>query len=415
MKIDENQVIEVEEKKEKKKVGRPRKKEVDSSEIIEEKIVHEKVNVFKEMNSNDNKFKYAIVFILGFVIAFAGFYCFNDYLVSKSGTSVRISEEELTSGINNIYDAVVYIETYQDDKKDVSSSGTGFVYKKENGKGYIVTNYHVVEDAKSLKVVMSDGKKVTAKYLGGDEYLDVACIEIDDKYVSKVAKIGKSSELSLGATLFTVGTPVGDQFRGTVTRGILSGKDRFVSVSVAGGMEDYIMKVIQTDAAMNPGNSGGPLCNVNGEVIGINSLKLVKNEIEGMGFAIAIEDALGHLPSFEKGKAIERPYLGISIFNLDGKNSLKQYKMDDKINTKLEKGIVIKDVEKGSSSFGKLLPGDIVIKVNHVKVDTIAYFRYELFKNEVGDNVTITVERDGKIKDVVVFLKGKDSKAKADK
>jgi len=264
---------------------------------------------------------------------------------------------------------------------------------------------------------MADGKKVSAKYLGGDEYLDIACLEIDDKYVTRIAKFGKSSNLSLGSTLFTVGTPVGDQFRGTVTRGILSGKDRFVSVSVSGGMEDYVMKVIQTDAAMNPGNSGGPLCDANGEVIGINSLKLVKNEIEGMGFAISIEDVEGHLASFEKGKAIERPYLGVSIFNLDGKNSLKQYKLDDKVKTDLDKGIVVKDVEKGASAYGKLLPGDIVVKVNEVSVDTIAYFRYELFKNEVGDKVTITVERNGKLKNVVLLLKGKnDSKSsKTDK
>jgi len=424
MKIDENQIIEVEEKKEKKKVGRPRKvKDSDSGEKIKEKVstVKEKVvnsekfNNIREVKPNDNKFKYAIVFLLGFVIAFAGFYCFNDYLVSRNGTSVKITEEELSSGINNIYDAVVYIENYENNK--VTSSGTGFIYKKANGKGYIVTNQHVVTDSKSLKVTMADGKKVSAKYLGGDEYLDIACLEIDDKYVTRIAKFGKSSNLSLGSTLFTVGTPVGDQFRGTVTRGILSGKDRFVSVSVSGGMEDYVMKVIQTDAAMNPGNSGGPLCDANGEVIGINSLKLVKNEIEGMGFAISIEDVEGHLASFEKGKAIERPYLGVSIFNLDGKNSLKQYKLDDKVKTDLDKGIVVKDVEKGASAYGKLLPGDIVVKVNEVSVDTIAYFRYELFKNEVGDNVTITVERNGKLKNVVLLLKGKnDSKSsKTDK
>ena len=167
------------------------------------------------------------------------------------------------------------------------------------------------------------------------------------------------------------------------------------------------MKLLQTDAAMNPGNSGGPLCNAKGEVIGMNSLKLVKNEVEGMGFAISIEDILAHIDNFEKGESIKRPYLGISMVNLENKEALTYFKMNDKIKTKLTKGVVIEEVQKDSSADGKLKSCDIVIKINRQKVDNMAYFRYELFKYEVGDKITLTIERNGQLKDINIVLKEK--------
>ena len=414
MKIDDNQVIEVDD--EKKKVKTESEKVVEKGEKLAneslKKVVRKKVNNKKKIsdinvNVDENKFKYIMFFLLGFIIAFAGFYSFNDYLVSKEGSTVNINEKGITKGINKVYDAVVYIENYNGNK--VSASGTGFIYKKQDGKAYILTNNHVVSGSTSLKITLADGKKVSAKFLGGDEYLDLACLSIDDKYVTKIASFGSSSSLTLGSTLFTVGSPVGDEYRGTVTRGILSGKDRFVSVAVNGTNSDYVMKVIQTDAAMNPGNSGGPLCNAAGEVIGINSLKLVKDEIEGMGFAIAIEDVKGHLDTFEKGKKIDRPYLGVAMINLSDKSNLNHYGLNDSLKTNLEEGIVIEEVEKGSAAYGKLQKGDVVTKVNGVKVASTAYFRYELYKYEAGDKITITVERNGKIKDVVIVLQSKDN------
>lgn len=420
MKIDDNQVIEVDDKKKKVKTEvskiKPQKVKEEKNKLVNEnsslrKVINKKVTNKRSINAvdvrmDDNKFKYIMFFLLGFIIAFAGFYSFNDYLVSKDGNTVSINEKGITKSIDKVYDAVVYIENYNGNK--VSTSGTGFIYKKQNGKAYILTNNHVVSGSTSLKVTMSDGKKVSAKFLGGDEYLDIACLSIDDKYAMKVASLGSSTSLALGSTLFTVGSPVGDEYRGTVTRGILSGKDRFVSVEVNENNSDYVMKVIQTDAAMNPGNSGGPLCNVAGEVIGINSLKLVKNEIEGMGFAIAIEDVIGHLDTFENGKKIERPYLGVAMINLSDKNNLSYYGLNDVVKTSLDEGIVIESVEKDTAAYGKLQRGDIVTKVNGVKVSSTAYFRYELYKYEAEDKITITVERNGRINDIVIVLQAKD-------
>lgn len=369
-----------------------------------DKTKYEEVKIDKGPNFFAKNWKYIVIFLFGVVLTI--------FVISSVGgfsndvnTSVTVNDNGIGAGINKVYDATVYIENYKGDKVNVS--GTGFIYKKDSGKAYILTNYHVVGDNTSLKVTLSDDKKVDAKYVGGDQYLDIAVISINSSSVKQVAKLGSSSKAILGDTVFTVGSPVGDEYRGTVTRGILSGKDRLVAVSVSGGTEDYVMRLLQTDAAMNPGNSGGPLCNANGEVIGMNSLKLVKNEVEGMGFAISIEDILAHIDTFEKGDAIKRPYLGISMVNLNNKDAVSYYGLSKKIDTKLEKGVVVESVQKGTSADGKLEIGDIVVKVDRKDVDNMAYFRYELFKHEVGDKVTLTIERDGKLKDVVITLKAK--------
>lgn len=370
----------------------------------DDKTKYEEVKIDRGPNFFIKNWKYIVIFLFGvaltiFVISLV------DGFSNDVNTSVTVNDNGIGTGINKVYDATVYIENYKGDKVNVS--GTGFIYKKDSGKAYILTNYHVVGDNTSLEVTLSDDKKVDAKYVGGDQYLDIAVISISSSSVKQVAKLGSSGRAILGDTVFTVGSPVGDEYRGTVTRGILSGKDRLVAVSVSGGTEDYVMRLLQTDAAMNPGNSGGPLCNANGEVIGMNSLKLVKNEVEGMGFAISIEDILAHIDTFEKGDAIKRPYLGISMVNLNNKDAVSYYGLSKKIDTKLEKGVVVESVQKGTSADGKLEIGDIVVKVDRKDVDNMAYFRYELFKHEVGDKVTLTIERDSKLKDVVITLKAK--------
>lgn len=380
------------------------REDVSKENNNDDKTKYEEVKIDKGPNFFTKNWKYIVIFLFGVVLTI--------FVISSVGgfsndvnTSVTVNDNGIGAGINKVYDATVYIENYKGAKVNVS--GTGFIYKKDSDKAYILTNYHVVGDNTSLKVTLSDDKKVDAKYVGGDQYLDIAVISISSSSVKQVAKLGSSSKAILGDTVFTVGSPVGDEYRGTVTRGILSGKDRLVAVSVSGGAEDYVMRLLQTDAAMNPGNSGGPLCNANGEVIGMNSLKLVKNEVEGMGFAISIEDILAHIDTFEKGDAIKRPYLGISMINLNNKDAVSYYGLSKKINTKLEKGVVVESVQKGTSADGKLEIGDIVVKVDRKDVDNMAYFRYELFKHEVGDKVTLTIERDGKLKDVVITLKAK--------
>ena len=384
------------------KVSETSENNIEKKESVKEK--YEEINTETKDSFIKKNFKYIIIFIFGVLLTIFVISCLGGFSSKNSSTFIE-NDNSIGTGIKNIYDATVYIENYKKDK--INISGTGFIYKKKSGKAYILTNYHVVAKNDKLKVILSNDNSVNATYVGGDEYLDIAVISINDSGIKQIAKLGSSSKTILGDTVFTVGSPVGDEYRGTVTRGILSGKDRLVAVSVSGGAEDYVMKLLQTDAAMNPGNSGGPLCNAKGEVIGMNSLKLVKSEVEGMGFAISIEDILAHIDNFEKGESIKRPYLGISMVNLENKEALTYFKMNDKIKTKLTKGVVIEEVQKDSSADGKLKSCDIVIKINRQKVDNMAYFRYELFKYEVGDKITLTIERNGQLKDINIVLKEK--------
>jgi len=242
---------------------------------------------------------------------------------------------------------------------------------------------------------------VDAKVLGSDTYADIAVLSISKDAVLKVAEIGKSTDMELGDTLFTVGSPLGIEYMGTVTKGILSGKDRTVEVSLSNG--EFMMEVLQTDAAINPGNSGGPLCNINGEVIGVNSLKLVQDEIEGMGFAIPIEMGMTMIEQLEKGNQVKRPLLGVSMLDVDDTFAL--YRNDILVPDDVENGIVVVSVEENSPAFNSgLQKGDILLEIDDKEIESIAHFRFMLYKHSVGDTMTLKYYRNGKIKELKVDL-----------
>ena len=180
-----------------------------------------------------------------------------------------------------------------------------------------------INEIDKVTLVMSNDKTVDAEILGGDQYLDLAVLRIAKEDVIQVANIGNSENAKLGDTVFTVGSPMGYDYRGSVTSGILSGKERMVTVSVSSSSNDWVMRVLQLDASINPGNSGGPLLNANGEVIGICSLKLVDDQIEGMGFAIPIEYAMSHASALENKEEMVKRHIAIEIllYILIGKSS----------------------------------------------------------------------------------------------
>ena len=312
--------------------------------------------------------------------------------VIKCSNDITIDETGISTAVGEIYDATVTIQNYKNEK--LNSSGSGFVYKTDDKYGYILTNHHVIDEAERLVITMSNDKQVDGTVLGSDEYLDLAVVRIDKEAVVEVAKLGSSSEANLGDTVITVGSPVGYEYRGTVTRGTLSGKNRMVEVSVK-SVNDFVMKVLQIDAAINPGNSGGPLVNIKGEVIGINSLKLIQDEVEGMGFAIPIEDAVKYLPELENGEEIVRPFIGISM--LDTTDTYKLYRNGIVLNDIYDGGVVVVSTTKGSAAEkAGLEKGDIITKLNDKDVTNSAYLKYELFQLEPGDKVEITYIRNGK-------------------
>ena len=320
--------------------------------------------------------------------------------IVKCSSDITINENSISVAVGKIYDATVTLQNYQ--RNTLILSGSGFIYKKEGKYAYILTNYHVVEGTDNLIVTLSSDDQVEGEVLGGDNYLDLAVVRIDSDNVKQVATIGNSENSNLGDTVFTVGSPVGYGYRGSVSKGTLSGKNRMVTVSV-NATSDWIMNVLQIDAAINPGNSGGPLLNVNGEVIGINSLKLVEDEIEGMGFAIPIEYAMKYVDRFEKGEAIERPLIGINMVNATDKYGLYQYNIV--LNKEIEEGIVVIGVSSDSAADkAGIEKGDVIIAINGKKVADAANLKYELYQYEIGDTITITYLRNNNEETVKLTL-----------
>ncbi len=322
-------------------------------------------------------------------------------VIEKTVAQITATDDNtIKSAISKVYDAVVVVEAYQNNQ--LIGTGTGFVYKKDDNNGYLITNHHVTEDARTVKVLNNNGQEVEAKVLGSDEYADIAVLSIDASAVMQVAEIGESSASEIGDSVFTVGSPLGTDYIGTVTKGILSGKDRTVEVELSNN-NTFMMEVLQTDAAINPGNSGGPLVNMNGEVIGVNSMKLVEDKIEGMGFAIPIELVMSAVERLENGEAIERPLIGASLMDADNTYGLFYNKilLDDSITS----GTVIVSVEEGyPAQAANLQKGDVILEVNGTKIKNTAHFRSQLYKYSIGDTITLKINRDGKEMEVNVLL-----------
>ena len=321
-------------------------------------------------------------------------------LTSGSGGNYTINENSISAAVDKVYDATVVVASYKGET--LVSTGTGFVYKTDGSTSYIMTNNHVVSGGGSAKVIFSDGTSADTKILGGDTYADIAVLTVSTSSIKQVATLGNTENMKLGDTVFAVGAPLGDTYSGTVTKGILSGKDRLVEVSLNGTTSDYYMKVLQTDTALNPGNSGGPLCNVNGEVIGVNSLKLTQEtsgtssySVEGMGFAIPIEDALYYAETIEKGGSIKRPYIGVSMLDITNSYYLWQAKITIPDNVKA--GVAVVDVESNSpADKAGIKKGDIITKIENDDISSVAKLRYELYKHSPGDKITVTYNRNGK-------------------
>ncbi|NLV90511.1 MAG: serine protease [Tenericutes bacterium] len=352
--------------------------------------------------------KYILISVLIFFLGALGMYLLISYVPLKTKTitevnnEYKIEETAVEQAIDKVYDAVVVVESFSNNRK--IGTGTGFIYKKDNKYGYVMTNSHVIGNGNQVKILLSDGKEIDAKILGKDALSDIAVLSISSNSVKKVAEIGNSENTKLGNTVITVGAPMGSEYSGTVTKGILSGKDRMLTVSLSSySSNDLMIRVLQTDAAINPGNSGGPLVNIAGQVIGITSLKLVQSEVEGMGFAIPIEDAMRYVEDLESGKEISRPFIGIEMLDVNEVYSLfiEGIILDEEI----EKGVVIINVTENSPAekIG-LKRGDIILKMGDKEIDNKAQLRYELYKYKVGDKLKIFVYRDEKISEYTLTL-----------
>lgn len=351
-----------------------------------------------------NKIIYICSVILSLFIGISGTLLVVYYIPSEEGEKVvqevTITESDtIAPAVNKVYDSVVTVLNYGN---QLQATGTGFVYKTDDKYGYILTNNHVISGSKKIEVTNTENVTVEAKLLGSDEYADLAVLRVDKSFVLQVATLGDSTTSEIGDTVFAVGTPVDVKYAGSVTKGIISGKNRMVNVTLDDGGA-FMMEVIQTNTAINPGNSGGPLVNINGEVIGINTLKLVEDEIEGMGFAIPIEMATSVLDRLENGEEIERPLLGVSMVDANNDYALFSYKVY--LDKDYEKGVVVIDVEKDSpAGEAGLQKDDVILKINDIEIEDSTHLKYVLYKYSVGDTIKLEYERDGKAKTVEVKL-----------
>ena len=337
-----------------------------------------------------------IISSIAAVILYIKYFPIESKVINENINKTILTEKGIEDAISNVYDAVVTVNSYYGDTK--IGTGSGFIYKSDD-RGYILTNNHVIEDANSYTVILSTGEVVEASLLGRDAYSDLAVLSIDKSKVTKVATLGDSDLISVGNTVFTVGSPMGEEYSGSVTRGIISGKDRTIEV------DDVVTKVIQTDASINPGNSGGPLVNLAGEVIGITSMKLASSEIEGMGFAIPINDVKIYVQSLEKGEEVSRPQLGVSLINVTDTYRLYYYGI--RVDNNIKSGVVVADVNIGSPAYNSgITKGDIITKIDDQKIDNISRLRYYLYQHNIGDTVSVTYIRNGKEHTVNVKLEG---------
>ncbi|NTU27977.1 serine protease [Bacillus tequilensis] len=291
-----------------------------------------------------------------------------------------------------------------------SGSGSGVIFKKENGKAYIITNNHVVEGASSLKVSLYDGTEVTAKLVGSDSLTDLAVLQISDNHVTKVANFGNSSDLRTGQTVIAIGDPLGKDLSRTVTQGIVSGVDRTVSMSTSAGQTS--INVIQTDAAINPGNSGGPLLNTDGKIVGINSMKISEDNVEGIGFAIPSNDVKPIAEELLSKGQIERPYIGVSMLDLEQVPQNYQEGTLGLFGSQLNKGVYIREVAPGSpAEKAGLKSEDIIISLKGKETDTGSELRNILYKDaKIGDTVEVKILRNGKEMTKKIKLDQKEEK-----
>ena len=320
--------------------------------------------------------------------------------VSSSVTGAYEKAGDAVVGITNIQEVSFYSQTGE------AGTGSGVVYKKDNGKAYIVTNHHVIEGASTIEVTLADGTKVNAKVLGSDVWTDLAVLEVDGSVVKTVAEFGDSEALKPGEPVIAIGNPLGLQFSGSVTQGIISGLERTIEIDInEDGIVDWNSEVIQTDAAINPGNSGGALVNLQGQVVGINSMKIAENAVEGIGLAIPINSAIPIIEDIETYGEVKRPYLGVSIAPV---NQITQYHRENtfKLPSDVTEGVAIIEVEPSSpASQAGLKQYDVIIAMDDEKIADLASFRTHLYESKkIGDQLDITVYRNGSKETITLTL-----------
>ena len=380
------------------------------------------------MKNSSNAIKRALllfaVLIVGFIGGSLGNYV-TTLVTSRvkmngnSTTSVTTSYKnstDISEAVKKVQNAVVSVITYAEssssvindesanDESQISSEGSGVIYKKDGKSAYLVTNTHVLNGSTNVDILLADGNKVPGEVVGSDVYSDISVVKISSEKVTDVAEFGDSGSLTVGETAIAIGSPLGTEYANSVTQGIISSLGRNVTLQSENG-ENISTTALQTDAAINPGNSGGPLINIRGQVIGITSSKISTNgqtSVEGMGFAIPSNDVVNIINQLEKNGTVTRPALGIQMMDLSNLTTSDFSKLN--LPSSVKSGILVRSVQQGMPADGKLQKNDVITKVDNTDVESTSDLQSALYKHSIGDEVEITYYRDGKSQTVKIKL-----------
>ena len=376
------------------------------------------------MKSSSNLLKkvgnIALIFVVGFLGGILG--TFLTLQTSHSSTSnteskqvhsttVKTAYKNTTStseAVDKVKNAVVSVITYSDSSNQglfekeensdsqISSEGSGVIYKKEGKYAYLVTNTHVINGAKKVDILLADGNKVPGEVVGSDVYSDIAVVRISADKAKAVAEFGDSNQLTVGETAIAIGSPLGTDYANSVTQGIISSQGRNVKLKADNG-QNISTRALQTDAAINPGNSGGPLINIKGQVIGITSSKISNNgqtSVEGMGFAIPANDVVNIIKQLEEKGKVVRPALGIQMMDLSNLSTsdLSQLKLPEKISG----GVLVRSTLENMPASDRLQRYDVITKIDDTDIESTADLQSALYSHQINDTIKVTFYRDGK-------------------
>ena len=293
----------------------------------------------------------------------------------------------------------------EEDNLQTAGEGSGVIYKKDGDTAYVVTNNHVIDGSDAIEVILKDGTKVEAELIGTDIWTDLAVLSIPSEKVTTVATFGDSDAVTVGEPAIAIGSPLGTNFASSVTQGIISAKNRSVETDITGdGVVDWEVTALQTDAAINPGNSGGALINIAGQVIGINSMKISSDTVEGMGFAIPSNDVVSIINQLEANGEVVRPVLGISLLDLS-EISEQQQETVLKLPEDVTSGVVVAEVQPDSAAeVAGLEQYDVIVKFNGKEVTDSISLRKEIYASELGKEIEVEYYRNGELQKTTVTM-----------
>lgn len=348
----------------------------------------------------------------------------NEQNNATSGTPIQVDQKttgnnvQLADMLEQVSPAVVGVINMQQANSSIfdilrgdggsseetpAGTGSGVIYQVTENEAFIVTNNHVVEGAKDLKVRLSTGDTVDGTLIGTDALTDIAVLKITGKYDIKPIPFADSSKIRVGDTVYAIGNPLGVELSGSVTEGIISAKERTMKVETSAG--ESSVKAIQTDAAINPGNSGGALINNQGQLIGINTLKISADTVEGLGFAIPSNDTKVLINQLVKDGKVVRPFMGLALVSVETVPSNYLNEMKVTVN---QGALVANADEKAGEVFKE---GDVIVQIEDQEVKTDGDVRNFIYKNKkAGDKVKFKVIREGKEKEVELTLRSTEDK-----